>query len=451
MSVADKITRLSNARDDIIDALGTKGVTATGHGFEDFADDIESIQSGGSVIISDTIDSHGGTIREITTTGDVVMLQEKTVTPSTSAQVVVPSSGYDGMNQVTVNPIPSQYIIPSGTSQITENGMYDIRSYASVNVSVAGGGGGDEIDGLIMRTISGTYSNSTITKVGNFAFYGCNHLSSVNLPLCSDIGIYAFYSCTNLTTASFQSCTDMAASAFTSCSKLTNISFPQCTVIGSYAFRNCYSLLSASFPECIRMNPYGFYNCSQLEDIYFPKLGIVLSYAFYSCKALISASFSSCTTVGSSAFYACSSLRDVSLPICTYIYNYAFANCSSLVSINLPQCSTIYTYAFSGCSSLTTAVLPVCKSLQGCLFSNCVNLLSLYLLVSSSICTLQNANVFYNTPISDNTTSTGGIHGSVFVRASLYSAYISATNWTTYSARLVSLTDAEIEALGFLE
>lgn len=43
MSVADKITRLSNARDDIIDALGTKGVTATGHGFEDFADDIESI------------------------------------------------------------------------------------------------------------------------------------------------------------------------------------------------------------------------------------------------------------------------------------------------------------------------------------------------------------------------------------------------------------------------
>ena len=43
MSVADKITRLSNARDDIIDALGEKDVTATGHGFEDFADDIRSI------------------------------------------------------------------------------------------------------------------------------------------------------------------------------------------------------------------------------------------------------------------------------------------------------------------------------------------------------------------------------------------------------------------------
>ena len=34
MSVAAKLTRLSEARDAIITALGSQGVTATGHGFE---------------------------------------------------------------------------------------------------------------------------------------------------------------------------------------------------------------------------------------------------------------------------------------------------------------------------------------------------------------------------------------------------------------------------------
>lgn len=48
MSIADKLSRLSDARDDIITALAGKGVTATGHGFEDFPDDIDSIQQGGS-------------------------------------------------------------------------------------------------------------------------------------------------------------------------------------------------------------------------------------------------------------------------------------------------------------------------------------------------------------------------------------------------------------------
>ena len=98
-------------------------------------------------------------------------LQEKTVTPTTSQQEVTPSDGYCGLDkvtvgaiqvetaditpskgtqtvqptsgkyfsQVTVEPIPDDYVIPSGTQQITENGTYDVSGKATVVVNVPSG------------------------------------------------------------------------------------------------------------------------------------------------------------------------------------------------------------------------------------------------------------------------------------------------------------------------
>lgn len=59
----------------------------------------------------------------------------KTVTPTKETQTVSPDGG-ELLSGVTVNPIPDEYIIPSGTKDITTNGTTDVTSFASVNVAV---------------------------------------------------------------------------------------------------------------------------------------------------------------------------------------------------------------------------------------------------------------------------------------------------------------------------
>lgn len=57
-------------------------------------------KNGQTLLITDTLDANGGTIRTIT--GKVVKLQTKSITPTTSVQTVNPDTGYDGFSQVTI-------------------------------------------------------------------------------------------------------------------------------------------------------------------------------------------------------------------------------------------------------------------------------------------------------------------------------------------------------------
>lgn len=62
------------------------------------------------------------------------------VTPSTS-QMTVDVDGKYMLGDIVVDPIPSQYIVPSGTLSITSNGSgIDVAQYAAVDVNVSGGG-----------------------------------------------------------------------------------------------------------------------------------------------------------------------------------------------------------------------------------------------------------------------------------------------------------------------
>jgi hypothetical protein len=80
---------------------------------------------------------------------------------------------------------------------------------------------------------------------------------------------------------------------------------------------------------------------------------------------------------------------------------------------------------------------PACTYIGSNAFKECYNLTSLYL-TNSVVCTLNNSNAFSSTPIDGYSASTG-TYGSIYVPASLLTAYQSATNWTYFSSRFVGI------------
>ena len=91
------------------------------------------------------------------------------------------------------------------------------------------------------------YFDKPIKKIGNYAFYKCYRLTSINIPdSVTSIGDYAFCYCYSLTSINIpDSVTSIGGSAFSDCSRLTSIDIPDSvTYIWSSAFCYCSRLTS---------------------------------------------------------------------------------------------------------------------------------------------------------------------------------------------------------------
>ena len=137
----------------------------------------------------------------------------------------------------TVTALPTR---PKGRIDITANGEYDVKEYASANVDVAQDTTME--DSLVMKNIT-HYSNDRVTTVGVNGFYGWSTLKSVSFP----------------------NVTYLNGSAFQSCTGLENVYFPKLETIGSYSFRSCSSLKELVLPSVKTIN--GLRSCTSLEKL----------------------------------------------------------------------------------------------------------------------------------------------------------------------------------------
>lgn len=114
-------------------------------------------------VTSDYVEFFGFTQTDGTTTGTKYVnlyARAKSLSAETMIQcssLIKSVDAHDGLSKVTVNPIPSEYIIPSGTLSVTANGTVDVSAYQYAEVNVSGGSQTQS------KTATPTKSTQTIT------------------------------------------------------------------------------------------------------------------------------------------------------------------------------------------------------------------------------------------------------------------------------------------------
>ncbi len=226
-----------------------------------------------------------------------------------------------------------------------------------------------------------------VTSIGNYAFYGCDSLTSIEIPnSVTNIGRSAFEGCTgkltihcNIDNASsafygwfYESkfneveigdkVTNIGNYSFYNCTNLTSIEIPiNVTSIGSFAFSGCTGklIIHCNIGNASRSG-YGWFQQSNFKEV---EIGNEVTY------------------IGNYAFQRCTSLTSIEIPnSVTSIGNHAFNDCTSLTSIEIPNSVTsIGNYAFSYCIGLTGIKIPnSVTSIGKSAFANCTGTLAVH-------------------------------------------------------------------------
>ena len=249
---------------------------------------------------------------------------------------------------------------------------------------------------------------SSVTSIGDWAFYDCYSLSEIVIPSSvTSIGDSAFSGCRSLSEIVIpSSVTSIGDSAFSGCRSLSEIVIPSSvTSIGDWAFCDCYSLSEIVIPSSVTSIGYrAFSGCYSLSEIVIPSsVTSIGDWAFYGCDSLSEIVIpSSVTSIGDSAFSSCDSLSEIVIPSSvTSIGEGVFSSCRSLSEIVIPSSVTsIGDWAFSFCRSLSEIVIPSSTTSMGDgAFSNCDSLSEI--VIPSSVTSIGD-RAFYNCKFSDN-------------------------------------------------
>lgn len=179
------------------------------------------------------------------------------------------------------------------------------------------------------------------TEIGDYAFYGCSHMTSFDVPRVTSIGCGAFRDCISLASVAYpEEMTVIPEACFQGCSALASFPIPgNIVTIGQNAFYFA-GLTSLTIPASVhQLNSGCFQHCEQLTGtLVIPgNVTKIDSYCFGSCTGLNKVFFSTselCHEIGMHAFSGCSSLNDISISSnIVYILDGAFENCPNLMTV----------------------------------------------------------------------------------------------------------------------
>ena len=338
---------------------------------------------------------------------------------------------------IDFNPGQGGGVKPSGTLDISENGVYNVYNYASASVDVhpstslsetyiSNGsynitgefnGGVITVDVPAPQFVTETLSvsaNGTYTPSEGIDGYS-QVVVDVPAPQfitetlnVSENGTYnpgeGIDGYSQVVVDVPQSVTGYTQKEITEGLNIVNLSNSASYVAGG-AFRG-KGIVTVNLPYATSVGDEAFRGCGHLNQFNLPM----------------------CSYIGESAFYVCHNLLQVDLPMCSYIANFAFNGCWSISQVNLPVCNHIGYAAIADCSYISQVNLPMCNYISDYAFIY-NNLLSRITIGYSGVCSLNNSNAFNDTQITSST-------GSIYVPASLVDAYKSAKNWSYFSTQI---------------
>ena len=328
---------------------------------------------------------------------------------------------------------------PSGTLEISENGVYDVYSYASANVNVLTTGF-DERE-VTEGKLNIVNLNNSASFVKNNVFGNNNYIQTVNLPDCYEVKETAFDYCVNLTTVNLPMCSRIGNAVFRNCSSLSQVNLPTVKTINQVAFNNCSSLTSLTLCTDVYWTiPFGtrtyggtpIVNASSSASIYVRSDTYSLWISSQDWSS-ISSKFVSVPVSGPALSFSNGLVSGTTKAIESNFTSYLSVSKSDINNVLLPECKYIYNLTFQSCTSLNQANLPVCSYIGDGAFLNC-NLFSSMTIGYSGICSLNNIDTFSSTQITSST-------GSIYVPASLVDSYKSATNWSYFSTQIFPISE----------
>lgn len=202
--------------------------------------------------------------------------------------------------------------------------------------------------------------SDAVTEIGDFTFYYCATLTSVELPnSITAIGKEAFYHCGNLKTINFPENVESIGDYSFSNNKLTSVVIPNSVkTIGVEAFLYSYDLTSVTIGDGVTsIGKKAFAYCYELNTLTIGNsVTEIGESAFNDCHNLTSVELpNSVTNIGNSAFYLCSKMASVNIPDnVNSIGEMAFCQCN-MDAVRIPSSvTTIGKGAFSSCSRLTS-------------------------------------------------------------------------------------------------